>query len=153
MPLDASIRRADPGDAPAIASVIISSRLAFLPYARSPHTNSAVRTWVQQQLVPSGGVVVAVLGSEVVGMLASSACDGRFWIDQLYVAPGHVNQGIGSALLLHALATLGRPVQLFTFAANEGSRRFYERHGFQLIAQSDGQTNEEQCPDVLYELG
>jgi hypothetical protein len=31
------------------------------------------------------------------------------------------------------------------------ARRFYERHVFKAVQFSDGQSNEEKCPDVLYE--
>jgi hypothetical protein len=47
---------------------------------------------------------------------------------------------------------LARPVRLYTFQPNEHARRFYERKGFAPIEFSDGSTNEERCPDVLYEL-
>jgi ribosomal protein S18 acetylase RimI-like enzyme len=50
------------------------------------------------------------------------------------------------------LARLPRPVRLYTFAANTGARRFYERYGFVAIAYGDGSHNEERTPDVLYEL-
>jgi putative addiction module component (TIGR02574 family) len=43
-------------------------------------------------------------------------------------------------------------VRLYTFQANTRARSFWERHGFKAIAYSDGSTNEERCPDVLYEL-
>jgi hypothetical protein len=48
---------------------------------------------------------------------------------------------------------LSRPTRVYTFQANSGARRFYERHGFAAIQLTDGQGNEEHCPDVLYELG
>jgi hypothetical protein len=48
--------------------------------------------------------------------------------------------------------TLAPPIRLYTFQANAGARRFYERHGFVPIEFTDGQANEERCPDVLYEL-
>ena len=41
---------------------------------------------------------------------------------------------------------------VYTFQANAGARRFYERHGFVPVEFTDGQANEERCPDVLYEL-
>ena len=50
------------------------------------------------------------------------------------------------------LETLPRPVRLRTFQRNSGSRRFYERHGFEPVSTGDGRDNEERCPDVLYEL-
>ncbi|RQP21430.1 N-acetyltransferase [Albitalea terrae] len=68
------------------------------------------------------------------------------------VDPRSVNRGIGSLLLAHALRTLAPPIRLYTFQANAGARRFYERHGFEPIEFTDGQGNEERCPDVLYEF-
>jgi GNAT superfamily N-acetyltransferase len=73
------------------------------------------------------------------------------WIDQLYLHPSAVGQGIGTLLLSHAIKELGSPIRLYTFQANTGARRFYERHGFKPIAFSDGSSNEEHCADVLYE--
>ena len=55
-------------------------------------------------------------------------------------------------LLAHAMRTLELPIRLYTFQANVGARRFYERHGFVAIEFTDGHANEERCPDVLYEL-
>ncbi len=85
-------------------------------------------------------------------MLAVSETDDAAWIDQLYVLPGHENQGLGSDLLRFAHDSLRKPIRLFTFQQNIGARRFYERHGYKVVAVSDGQGNEEKCPDVLYEL-
>jgi len=68
------------------------------------------------------------------------------------VDPAHVGRRIGSSLLAHALLILPRPILLYTFQANTGARRFYERHGFRAIQFTDGRANEERCPDVLYEL-
>jgi hypothetical protein len=40
-------------------------------------------------------------------------------------------------------------LDLWTFQANAGARRFYERHGLSPIATTDGD-NEEAAPDVRY---
>jgi hypothetical protein len=48
-------------------------------------------------------------------------------------------------------STVPSPVRLYTFQENTGARRFYERHGFVAIQFTNGETNEEHCPDVLYE--
>jgi ribosomal protein S18 acetylase RimI-like enzyme len=103
---------------------------------------------------PAGGVTVAVRDAEVVGvgMMALSRDGQRGWIDQLYLHPSAVGQGIGSQFLARAKHDLGLPIRLYTFQDNTASRRFYERHGFQPLAFSDGRDNEERCPDVLYEL-
>ena len=70
----------------------------------------------------------------------------------MYVQPGWTGVGVGKQLLDHAHQRLPHPIRLYTFQANAGARRFYERHGYQAIEFTDGQTNEERCPDVLYEL-
>src|SRR5215469_14084994 len=150
--MSAGLRAATIEDAPHIAEVLLSSRRAFLPYAPLAHTDAEVRQWVREVLVPSGGVTVASTDSGIVGVLATARESNVSWINQLYVAPGRTGQGIGAQLLAHALASLERPVRLYTFQANLRARSFYERHGFRAIAFSDGAANEERCPDVLYEL-
>jgi GNAT superfamily N-acetyltransferase len=116
------------------------------------HTDAEVYQWVRDVLVPSGGVTVACAGASLVGVLATARKAGVSWINQLYLVPSHVGRGIGTQLLTYALATLPRPVRLYTFQANVRARAFYERHGFKAIAFTDGSANEEHCPDVLYEL-
>jgi GNAT superfamily N-acetyltransferase len=110
-----------------------------------------VRTWIRDTVLPSQAVAVAVTQDHVVGIVALDERDGTTWITQLYVLPRHVGHGIGSRLLAYAIQRSRGPVRLYCFQQNEGARRFYERHGFKAIAFSDGRTNEERCPDVLYE--
>ena len=63
----------------------------------------------------------------------------------LYAAmPGH---GVGKALLDH-VKTNRTSLELWTFAANEGARRFYAREGFAEILET-ADDNEEGLPDVL----
>ena len=146
------LRPAIDEDALDVASVLIASRETYLPFAPMAHTGTEVRAWVREVLLPAGNVTVACEGARVVGVLATSREDDAAWIEQLYLMPGWTGRGIGAQLLAHALASLPRPVRLYTFQANEGARAFYERHGFEAIAFSDGAGNEERCPDVLYEL-
>jgi len=40
---------------------------------------------------------------------------------------------------------------LWTFQKNARARRFYEAKGFVAVDQTDGGTNEEREPDVLYQ--
>lgn len=151
-----ALRPAVAADAPEVARVLIESRRELMPFAPSAHSDDEVRAWVREVLIPSGGVAVACFGGSVAGVLAVSPnvpqADGVAWIDHLYVHPAHVARGAGRALLAHALATLPRPLQLYTFQANRHARDFYERHGFAAVAFSDGAGNEERCPDVLYRL-
>lgn len=146
------LRSATNSDAQCVADILLASRATFLPYAPSPHTEVENRAWVREVLLPAGGVTLACNGEQICGVLAVSQAEGVSWIDQLYLDPKLVGQGIGNILLQHALQTLARPIRLYTFQANTGARRFYERNGFRVLEMTDGQGNEEQCPDVLYEL-
>lgn len=146
-----SLRSASEDDAPTVALILISSREAFLPYAKSPHSEKRIHHWVSTILIPTGGVVIAQCDGLDVGVLATSRSEGIAWIDQLYVAPGFTSRGVGSEMLNHAMGILEKPIHLWTFQQNSRAQRFYERHGFKAIKQTDGQDNEEKCPDVLYE--
>jgi hypothetical protein len=65
-------------------------------------------------------------------------------------APSH-NAGAGSLLLAKAKAELPQGFSLWTFQANLGARRFYERHGLTETRRTRGADNEECLPDILYE--
>lgn len=146
------LRPARAADAAAIADVLLTSRRTFLPYLPSPRSDDEIRAWVRDTVLRTEQLTVAVAGGAVIGFLAARERDGITWITHLYLLPPHVRQGIGSSLLARALAGARRPVRLYAFQRNEAARRFYERHDFVAIAFSDGSTNEERCPDVLYEL-
>ena len=57
---------------------------------------------------------------------------------------------MGSRLLDVAKQHRPTGLKLWTFQANAGARRFYERNGFVGIATTEGD-NEEGAPDVLYQ--
>ncbi|HSI56799.1 MAG TPA: GNAT family N-acetyltransferase [Ideonella sp.] len=134
-----------------VADILIQSRAAFMPYAPSAHSEAEVREWVRETLIPAGGVTVATVQGGVVGVLVVAHEGEQRWIQQMMVHPSFVGRGIGTRLLEHALQVLPPPIRLYAFQANTGARRFYERHGFEAIALSEGEANEERCPDVLYE--
>ena len=71
------------------------------------------------------------------------------WIEHFYVDPERHSRGIGTLLLARVKEVLPE-IQLWTFQANAGARRFYERHGFEPVELTDGAGNEEGEPDVRY---
>lgn len=150
MPKEVLLRPATARDARAVAEVLLSSRKAFLPYA-CLRTDEDIHGWVKSVLIPTGGVTVAVAAGSPVGVLATARDADVSWVTQLYISPAHVDQGIGTLLLSHALATLPLPLRLWCFQRNVRARRFYERHGFKATQFTDGSANEERLPDVLYE--
>jgi GNAT superfamily N-acetyltransferase len=144
------IRSAVLEDSEAIAKVLLESRRAFLPFAPSAHSDTEVRQWVRSNLIPDMRVVVWEAADTVVAVLAMSASGAESWIEQLYVLPDWNSRGIGTKLLQHAHKALVHPIRLYTFQENAGARRFYERNGYVATEFTDGQGNEEKCPDVLY---
>jgi ribosomal protein S18 acetylase RimI-like enzyme len=71
-------------------------------------------------------------------------------IDQLYLRPGRTGEGLGSRLVELAKERWPDGLSLYTFQANTGARRFYERHGFVVVDLNDGARNKEHQPEVRY---
>jgi putative acetyltransferase len=88
----------------------------------------------------------------ILGFLAIARSQEDDWdvLERLYVEPDAQNRGIGTALLGQAKALRPDGFVLWVFQRNEGARRFYERHGFQLVKLTDGAANMEREPDALY---
>lgn len=96
-------------------------------------------------MIDRGWVTVAETDAGIQGFIAR---DGSF-IHGLYVAAGAQGAGVGQALLAAAQETEAR-LELWTFKANAGARRFYQRHGFAEAERGDGSTNDEGLPDIRY---
>ena len=142
------LRRAGAVDADAVADVLIRSRAAA-DIPASVHDAGDVRRWVGEQLLVDAEVWLATDGSDdsdVVGVLALTPG----WVEQLFVTPEHVGQGVGTQLLAHAMQRQPDGLQLWTFVSNRGAQRFYERHGFVEVERTDGTGNEERAPDIRY---
>ena len=140
-----TIRPATPTDAATIADVFLASFHATYDFPLA-HTDEEVRGWVRD-LVGSGGTWVAIdPAGTVVGMMALEPGV----LDQLYVRPDRLGEGIGRRLLELAKERSPDGLSLYTFQVNERARRFYERNGFVAEWFGDGSTNEERQPDVRY---
>jgi len=134
-----------------VANVFLRSRNELVACAPLVHSEHEIRLWVRNTLIPSGGVSVAVADDHVAAFLSVSRDAEAGWIDQLYVLPESIGQGIGSRLLQIACEELSPPIRLYTFQANQRARRFYEHHKFRIVAFGDGSANEEGRPDILLE--
>jgi GNAT superfamily N-acetyltransferase len=75
------------------------------------------------------------------------------WIDQLYIRPDAIGQGLGTLLLDKAKALMPDGIQLWTFQSNVRAQKFYEQRGFVAVEWTDGSSNEECEPDVRYVWG
>lgn len=140
------LRRADASDAVDIADVWLRSFAAALPTVRRAHSDQEVRDWFSRVVVRRYETWVAVVDGRVVGLLVLNDAE----LEQLYLDPSWRGQGLGDRFV--ALAKQLRPggLALWTFQVNGPAQRFYERHGFTVVARTDGADNEEREPDIRY---
>ena len=97
-----------------------------------PHSLDEQLRFLEEKVVPQNQVLVVLDEdqSRVIAFMAST----RETISQLYVHVDHQHKGIGSTLLEIAKRRSCGKLRLFTFKSNGGAQRFYERHGFKVIA-------------------
>jgi ribosomal protein S18 acetylase RimI-like enzyme len=138
------IRRATADDVEAIAELYERS-FAALTYLPVLHTLDEHRAWFERQVAEHEAWVWD--DGAIRGFIVLTAHELMY----IYLDVGWTGRGIGTALLQHAKARRPAGFTLWTFQANEGARRFYERHGLHAIELGDGSGNEERTPDVRYE--
>ncbi len=144
------IRRGGASDAGRAADLWLQARQAAGARGTIPPvaaSDAEVRRWFATEVAPKLELWLAESADgELLGLMV---LDGE-WLSQLYLDPGSTGRGIGSALV--ELAKRERPdgLRLWTFQSNAGARRFYERHGFVDVLQTDGSENMERAPDVQY---
>ncbi|WP_308640121.1 GNAT family N-acetyltransferase [Paenibacillus silvisoli] len=90
-------------------------------------------------------VELVLVDEQVVGIMAYNERE----ISQLYIHVDYQGMGIGQALIKKATNQSSGRLTLYTFEVNTIAQRFYEKHGFNVIAR--GHENEENLPDILYE--
>lgn len=160
---DMRIRPAADADAQAIATVLLRARSAAVAVGAMPaavHPASDMLRHVREDLLARREVWVAEAAvtsptdagppvAEAAEVVAVMALDAE-WLDDLYVAPGHAGQGVGSALLQLAKALRPTGFDLWVFEVNAPARRFYEHHGLVELERTDGSGNDEKAPDCRY---
>ena len=141
------MRRATDADAAEVAEIWLAAFAATYDFPHA-HTDDDVRAWIRDELLPGEETWLAV---DPDGSIAGFMVLTQDLLDHLYVRPHRSGRGIGSRLVGLAKALRPGGLDLYTFQANTGARRFYERHGFVAIAFDDaGAGNEEHQPDVRY---
>ena len=137
-----TLRTATTADGPAIAEVLISARVG-MTYLPLIHTDAEAAPFIAGVLGRSR-VQVAVAEGKVVGFAAVRAG----WLDHLYILPEHQGAGIGTRLIAWAQEASPSGLDLWIFQRNTGARALYERHGWRVVALTDGSDNEEKQPDA-----
>ena len=110
-----------------------------------PNSVQEHRRYLEERLLPEATLHVALRDGAVAGFIASTPAA----VLQLYVHVDHLGQGIGTRLLDLAKARSDGTLWLYTFASNTRAQRFYEHHGFDIVAR--GFEPELQQDDIRYE--
>ena len=139
------LRRATLDDMTALARLHRRTVQTSLPFLPTLHTPQEDAWWFCERLFTANEVWLAEDAKGPIGYIAFRPD----FIEHLFVRPEAQNSGLGLQLLEKARQTSAE-LSLWTFQQNAGARRFYERHGFVVVTETDGADNEEKLPDVLY---
>ncbi len=139
------IRRANLDDMAALARLHRHTVTTSLPFVPRLHTPEEDAWWFAEQLYATNEVWLAETEAAPAGYIAFRPG----FIEHLFIHPDRQGTGLGPQLLGKAKAAFAE-LSLWTFQQNQRARRFYEKHGFEVVMETDGADNEEKLPDVLY---
>jgi ribosomal protein S18 acetylase RimI-like enzyme len=111
---------------------------------RDPHSIEEQTAFFRSEIVPKNRVRLAWSQDELAGFMASTPET----VTLLHVKVSHIGRGIGTQLLRLAQDESSGSLWLFTFRQNERACRFYEGHGFKVVARGFEPTW--QLEDVKY---
>lgn len=141
------LRLAKTDDAPAVAELFLAARahsIETIPPVVGNYDRAL--PWLESRIQKGDPCWVA---EDAIGLSALMLLEPG-WIDQLYVRPDVIGQGLGTQLLDKAKELMPDGIQLWTFQSNVRAHNFYEQRGFVAVEWTDGSTNEEREPDVRY---
>ncbi len=144
-PAGSRLRDAVDADKTAIAAILRDATRAAYQFMAWPHTDRSFDAFVDEAMARWDTARVA---EDSEGTLVGFLCLEGTLIDQLFVAPRHQRQGIGSRLLDDAKNRCPKGLSLHTFQANSPARAFYEKRGFRPIGYGISEAEGE--PDVTY---
>jgi GNAT superfamily N-acetyltransferase len=134
------IRNCGPDDLTTVLAIINSAADAYRglipaeqwhdPYMTEAHLRRDLDAGVEFVGFEADGQLVGVMGLQHVRVV--------HLIRHAYVLPGHQKLGVGAALIEHLCARISTRMLVGTWAAAVWAIRFYERHGFSLVAPPHG---------------
>ena len=140
-----SLRRADLSQAGEIARLHRLTVRTSLPFLPDIFTDEQDLAFFRDQLLANAETWVWDEDGTICGYVAFKPG----WVEHLFVHPDHQGRGLGPALLDKAMENRTER-RLWTFQKNARARAFYEKRGFEIEIETDGSTNMEKEPDVLY---
>lgn len=132
--MELTIRPYRPEDWPRMCAVHDAARVDELAAAGLGDAFLTLEQTYENEALFAGEVAVAEVEGEVVGFVAWTA-EELTW---LYVDPPRYRQGVGRALLRHALAAVRGAVTAEALVGNEVALALYLSEGFRVLRRSDG---------------
>jgi GNAT superfamily N-acetyltransferase len=134
-----NVRKASPDDAVTVAELLDAFNREF----ECPTPGVDVLAGRLSMLLAGPHTFAVLAGDPAVGV-ALVTLRPNVWnegpvalLDELYVAPDHRSQGLGSAMLAEVEAIVrergGELVEIDVDGVDHDARRFYERHGYSCI--------------------
>lgn len=131
-----TIRRCRHSDFEAIYTIINDAAEAYRGVIPADCWKEPYMTEEELQHEIDGGVEFWLCENkgELAGVMGIQHVHGVALIRHAYVRTSNRNRGIGSALLSHLLKRTTHPILVGTWEAATWAIRFYEKHGFHLVA-------------------
>lgn len=165
-----TLRAASPVDVPALSALATSSFIAkFGPlysaadlqtFLHGSLSEAAVAAEIANpdRLYQLAQGETGLLGFAKIGLTCGFPEHARgtavMELKQLYTAPEATGQGIGGALMDWAMAQFAArgadEAQLSVYSQNTGAHRFYERYGFEKVADITFRVGEQLDPEFLF---
>lgn len=141
-----SLRMAKISDAAELTRLFVATRTECFTFFEITYPFDTLKNLFETKWIPVGQTWVAEIEGKIAGYMRLEGTE----FDALYVLPRWHGHGVGAALLDLAKAQSPDELWLWVFQKNHQARRFYERHGFTLDHETDGQDNMEREPDTRY---
>ncbi|BAI76103.1 acyl-CoA N-acyltransferase (plasmid) [Azospirillum sp. B510] len=127
------IRPARPADLDDVAALWFESASRMEGVSAAFPGHEELRGRIDRELAAGWDLRVALSNGRIVGLLALMPAEAK--LDQMFVHPDRQGHGIGLALLDLAKSVMPDGFSLRTPLANRRARRFYERHGLDLLGE------------------
>lgn len=142
-----SVRPYQPADLAEAVSLWRASKRAAFPYVevQQLYTLEKDTGYFRDVIAQECDVWLAERNGKIAGLLALR----DDLIDQLFVGVDVQRQGVGAALLAKARERSPDQLRAYTFQKNSAARRFFEKHGFQIVRAGISPPPENE-PDLEY---
>jgi len=133
------IRRCTEADVPVIDAIVNEAAEAYrgvIP-ADCWHEPYMARSDLAAEIAAGVGFSGWDEAGALLGVMGLQRVRDVTLIRHAYVRPAHQGRGVGAALLTTLAAQVPGPLLIGTWAAAAWAIRFYERHGFRLVASGE----------------